>query len=160
VGRHRCKRPDDQGRPLVGGLNDFGAGTVISPPGRNGIADGMAYVPGKDRILYAIDLTTDKLKWHFDYGAGTGTNYDGGRSAPALVGRTLVFGTTIGVVAVDAVGGADGVVSSFSESAGTPVWSKSVGNTSITGAMAYQGATCTSEQPTAASPPCRQSTDP
>jgi len=36
------------------------------------------------------------------------------------------------------VGGADGVVSSFSESAGTPVWSKSVGNTSITGAMACQ----------------------
>jgi hypothetical protein len=32
---------------LVGGLNDFGAGTVISPPGNNGIADGMAYHPGQ-----------------------------------------------------------------------------------------------------------------
>src|SRR5262245_52278053 len=90
---------------LVGGLNDFGAGTVISPPGRNGIADGMAYIPGKDRILYAIDLTTGELKWHFDYGAATGTSHDGGRSAPALVGKTLVFGTPIGVAAVDAVTG-------------------------------------------------------
>jgi outer membrane protein assembly factor BamB len=90
---------------LVGGLNDFGAGTVISPPGRNGIADGMAYIPGKDRILYAIDLTTGQLMWHFDYGAATGTSQDGGRSAPALVGRTLVFGTPIGVAAVDAVTG-------------------------------------------------------
>jgi outer membrane protein assembly factor BamB len=90
---------------LVGGLNDFGAGTVISPPGRNGIADGMAYIPGKDRILYAIDLTTGQLMWHFDYGAATGTTHDGGRSAPALVGRTLVFGTPIGVAAVDAVTG-------------------------------------------------------
>jgi len=90
---------------LVGGLNDFGAGTVISPPGRNGIKDGMAYIPGKDRILYAIDLTTGQLMWHFDYGAATGTTQDGGRSAPALVGRTLVFGTPIGVAAVDAVTG-------------------------------------------------------
>jgi outer membrane protein assembly factor BamB len=90
---------------LVGGLNDFGAGTVISPPGRNGFADGMAYVPGKDRILYAIDLTTGELKWTYDYGAATGTNHDGGRSAPALVGRTLVFGTTVGVAAVDAITG-------------------------------------------------------
>jgi outer membrane protein assembly factor BamB len=90
---------------IVGGLNDFGAGTVISPPGRNNIADGMAYVPGKDRILYAIDLTTGQLKWTFDYGAATGANHDGGRSAPALVGKTLVFGTPVGVAAVDAVTG-------------------------------------------------------
>src|SRR5215813_4331554 len=65
----------------------------------------MAYIPGKDRILYAIDLTTGQLMWHFDYGAATGTTEDGGRSAPALVGRTLVFGTPIGVAAVDAVTG-------------------------------------------------------
>ena len=90
---------------LKGGLNDFGAGTVISPPGRNGIADGMAYVPGKDRILYAIDLTTGKLVWTFDYGAATGANHDGGRSTAALAGRTLIFGTPVGVAAVDAVTG-------------------------------------------------------
>ena len=90
---------------LKGGLNDFGTGAVISPPGRNGIADGMAYVPGKDRILYAIDLTTGKLMWTYDYGAATGTNHNGGRSTAALTGRTLIFGTPVGVAAVDAVTG-------------------------------------------------------
>ncbi len=90
---------------LKGGLNDFGAGTVISPPGRNGIADGMAYVPGKDRILYAIDLTTGKLVWTFDYGAATGVDHNGGRSTAALAGHTLIFGTPVGVAAVDAVTG-------------------------------------------------------
>jgi len=90
---------------LVGGLADFGTGAAISPPGRNGIADGMAYVAGKDRILYAIDLTTGKLMWHFDYGAATGTSHSGGRSTAALAGRSVVFGTPIGVAAVDAVTG-------------------------------------------------------
>lgn len=90
---------------LTGGLADFGTGAAISPPGRNGIADGMAYVAGKDRILYGIDLTTGQLKWHFDYGAATGTSHEGGRSTAALAGRTVVFGTPIGVAAVDAVTG-------------------------------------------------------
>ncbi|HEX2319290.1 MAG TPA: PQQ-binding-like beta-propeller repeat protein [Streptosporangiaceae bacterium] len=90
---------------LTGGLADFGAGTVISPPGRNGMADGMAYIPGKDRILYGIDLTTGKLKWTYNYGAATGANHDGGRSTAALAGRTLVFGTPVGIAAVDAVTG-------------------------------------------------------
>jgi len=92
-------------RSLTGGLNDFGTGGAISPPGRNGIADGMAYVAGKDRILYAIDLTTGKLKWTYDYGAATGTSHTGGRSTAALVGRMVVFGTPVGVAAVDAVTG-------------------------------------------------------
>jgi outer membrane protein assembly factor BamB len=92
-------------KSLVGGLSDFGTGAAISRPGRNGIADGMAYVAGKDRILYGIDLTTGKLKWHFDYGAATGTSFTGGRSTAALAGRSVVFGTPVGVAAVDAVTG-------------------------------------------------------
>ena len=92
-------------KSLVGGLSDFGTGAAISPPRRNGIADGMAYVAGKDRILYAIDLTTGKLMWHFDYGAATGTSFTGGRSTAALAGRMVIFGTPIGVAAVDAVTG-------------------------------------------------------
>ncbi len=92
-------------RSLVGGLADFGTGAAISPPGRNGIADGMAYVAGKDRILYGIDLTTGKLKWHFDYGAATGASHEGGRSTAALAGRMVVFGTPVGIAAVDAVTG-------------------------------------------------------
>ncbi len=90
---------------LTGGLADFGAGVAISPPGNNGIADGMAYASGKDRYLYGIDLTTGKVKWTFNYGAATGANYSGGRSAPALVGNTVVFGTPVGVAAVNATTG-------------------------------------------------------
>jgi outer membrane protein assembly factor BamB len=90
---------------LVGGLADFGTGAAISPPGRNGIADGMAYVSGKDRILYGIDLTTGKLIWHFDVGAATGASHDGGRSTAALAGRSVVFGSPVGLAAVDAVTG-------------------------------------------------------
>ena len=92
-------------RSLVGGLSDFGTGAAISPPGRNGIPDGMAYVSGKDRILYGIDLTTGQLKWHFDVGAATGASHDGGRSTAALAGRMVVFGTPVGLAAVDAVTG-------------------------------------------------------
>ena len=92
-------------RSLTAGLADFGAGAAISPPGRNGIADGMAYVEGKDRILYGIDLTTGKLIWHFDYGAATGQNHDGGRSTAALAGNMVVIGTPIGMAAVNAVTG-------------------------------------------------------
>ena len=86
-------------------LNDFGAGLTVSAPGVNGFADGMVYVPGKDRILYAVDLTTGAKVWTFDYGADTGTKYLGGRSTAALVGHTLVFGDEIGIEAVDAITG-------------------------------------------------------
>jgi outer membrane protein assembly factor BamB len=86
-------------------LNDFGAGLTVSAPGVNGFADGVVYVPGKDRILYAIDLTTGAMVWTFDYGADTGTKYLGGRSTAALVGHTLVFGDEIGIEAVDAITG-------------------------------------------------------
>jgi len=90
---------------LVGGLSDFGTGAAISPPGKNGIAGGVAYVSGKDRYLYAINLTTGHLMWTFNVGAATGTSHDGGRSTAALAGRTVVFGTPIGMAAVDAVSG-------------------------------------------------------
>jgi outer membrane protein assembly factor BamB len=84
---------------------DVGAGITVSPPGRNGFADGMVYYPGKDRILYAIDMTTGQVAWTFNYGAATGSTTAGGRSAAALVGNRLVFGTPVGVMAVNAVTG-------------------------------------------------------
>jgi outer membrane protein assembly factor BamB len=90
---------------LVGGLSDFGTGAAISPPGKNGIVGGAAYVSGKDRYLYAINLTTGNLLWTFNVSAATGAVHDGGRSTAALAGRTVVFGTPIGMAAVDAVSG-------------------------------------------------------
>jgi outer membrane protein assembly factor BamB len=86
--------------------NDVGAGITVSPPGNNGFADGMAYFAGQDQLYYAIDLTTGKIVWTFNYGAATAqTPFKGGRSASALVGKTLVFGTGAGVMALNAVTG-------------------------------------------------------
>jgi outer membrane protein assembly factor BamB len=88
--------------------NDVGAGITISPPGKNGLADGVAYYPGEDGVLYAIDLTTGATVWTFNFlAATTPSPYKGGRSAAALDGRVLVFGTGTGVMAVDAVTGAE-----------------------------------------------------
>ena len=90
---------------LIGGPNDFGAGAAISPPGKNGIASGVAYVSGKDRYLYAINLTTGHVMWTFNVSAATGAIHNGGRSTAALAGRVVVFGTPVGMAAVNAVSG-------------------------------------------------------
>lgn len=93
-------------RNLSPKVNDVGAGITISPPGGNGFADGVAYYPGEDGVLYAIDLTTGGTMWTFNFRAATTPSpYNGGRSAAALDGRTLVFGTGTGVMAVDAITG-------------------------------------------------------
>lgn len=84
---------------------DVGAGITVSPPGTNGFADGMVYYPGKDRLLYAIDMTTGKLTWTFNVGTAVGSTSSMGRSAAALAGNELVFGTPVGVMAVNAVTG-------------------------------------------------------
>jgi outer membrane protein assembly factor BamB len=84
---------------------DVGAGLTVSAPGNNGFADGMVYYPGKDRILYAIDMTTGKTVWTFNYGEAIGDTSNGGRSAAALIGNDLLFGTGLGVIAVNATTG-------------------------------------------------------
>lgn len=94
-------------RNLHPDVNDVGAGVTISPPGKNGFADGVAYYPGEDGLLYAIDLTTGKTLWTFNYRAATTpSQYKGGRSTAALDGNVLVFGTGTGVMAVNATTGA------------------------------------------------------
>lgn len=92
-------------RSLNPSYADVGAGVTVSPPGKNGFADGMVYYAGKDRILYAIDMTTGKTVWTFNVGAALHDNYNGGRSAAALVGNELVFGDSDGAMAVNAVTG-------------------------------------------------------
>jgi len=84
---------------------DVGAGPTLSAPGVNGFADGVAYVAGKDSILYAFDLTTGALIWTSSFRGG---RHGATRSTAALVGRTLYVGNGVGpdVMAVDAVTGA------------------------------------------------------
>ena len=89
---------------------DVGAGVNLSQPGVNGFADGMAYVEGKDGILYALDLTTGAPVWQYNFGGNTPTNptitNTDALSTPALSGTTLVFGDITGLYAVNAVTGA------------------------------------------------------
>ena len=86
--------------------HDVGAGATISAPGINGFADGIAYIPGKDRILFALDLTNGSLVWSFDFGLDSHSS--GSVTTPSLVGRTLVFGQNGSgyEYAVDAITGA------------------------------------------------------
>lgn len=86
--------------------SDVGAGPAISGPGVNGFADGVVYVAGKDRVMYALNLRTGAELWGFDTAADQPAVIDPTRSSAALVGRTLVFGTGAGIYALDAVTGA------------------------------------------------------
>lgn len=87
------------------GAYDIGAGVDVSPPGANGFADGVAYVPSKLGVMYALDLTTGLKHWSKNFNAVAGVT-EGGRSTAALDGRNLVFGYNGGLFDLDAVTGA------------------------------------------------------
>jgi outer membrane protein assembly factor BamB len=79
-------------------LLDIGAGPTISAPGTNGFADGVAYVSGKDHVVYALDLTTGSLIWHH-FLERNGQDME---SSSALEGGTLYLGSNDGVYALNA----------------------------------------------------------
>ena len=85
---------------------DIGAASTVSPPGKNGFADGVVYVVGKDEVCYALDLTTGKLIWKFAFGSEAVPPLEDGRSTAALGPNTLVFGMSDGVFALNATTGA------------------------------------------------------
>jgi outer membrane protein assembly factor BamB len=87
------------------GVYDIGAGTTISPPGANGFADGVVYVPTKYGYMYALDLTTGALVWRVNFNQLAGITGEGGRSTASLDGNNLVFGYAQGVFDLDAVTG-------------------------------------------------------
>jgi outer membrane protein assembly factor BamB len=83
--------------------DDIGAALTVSPPGNNGFADGMVYLPSRGGYLQAIDLTTGQEIWTYHYIDSKVAT--GGRSTAALAGSDLVFGYAGGVQAVNAVTG-------------------------------------------------------
>ncbi len=89
------------------GVGDFdiGSGLTISPPGGNGFADGVAYVPGKDGFVYALDLTTGAKLWAASLGSSAGAPNQS-ISTAALDGTNLVFGNAVGVYDLNAATGA------------------------------------------------------
>lgn len=85
---------------------DVGAGPTVSPPGVNGFADGVAYVVGKNKIVYALNLMTGAKIWEFSIRNDSAAVDGGTRSTPALEGDRLYLGYGAGVYALDAVTGA------------------------------------------------------
>jgi outer membrane protein assembly factor BamB len=83
---------------------DIGSGVTISPPGVNGFADGVAYVPAKDGYVYALNLTTGKLLWQFNMNADAHVSEES-LSTAALDGVNLVLGCTTGIYDLNAVTG-------------------------------------------------------
>jgi outer membrane protein assembly factor BamB len=83
-------------------LADVGAPPTISPRGRNGFTDGVVYVTGKDKVVYALDLATGKLIWKFALARGT----NGDLAGTALAGDRIYVGSDTGVYALNATTGA------------------------------------------------------
>jgi outer membrane protein assembly factor BamB len=83
-------------------FSDVGAPPTISPPGRNGFAHGAVYVTGKDKVVYALDLTTGGLIWKYALAAGS----HGDLSGTALVNNRVYLGSDTGVYALNANTGA------------------------------------------------------
>jgi outer membrane protein assembly factor BamB len=86
--------------------NDVGAGPTISPPGTNGFADGVAYVAGKDRIVYALNLRTGAKLWEFRIRDDAPNAPGATRSTAALVGNRIYVGYGEGVYSLNATTGA------------------------------------------------------
>jgi outer membrane protein assembly factor BamB len=95
---------------------DVGSGLTISPPGANGFADGVAYVPGKDGFVFALDLTTGADLWTASLGSRAGVPNES-LSTAALDGTNLVVGDAVGV-------------SDFNAITGTLIWSYQTPDTS------------------------------
>jgi outer membrane protein assembly factor BamB len=94
--------------------SDVGTGPTISPPGVNGFSDGVVYVAGKNKIMYALNLRTGGLIWSFNVKNDSPAVTKSTRSTAALLGRTLYFGYGGGVYSLDAV-------------TGTPNWKTTTG---------------------------------
>jgi eukaryotic-like serine/threonine-protein kinase len=82
--------------------DDVGAAPTISAPGVNGFADGVAYITGKDKVTYALDLTTGKVIWQHALAIGKAGDIAGS----ALAGNTVYVDSDTGVYALNATTGA------------------------------------------------------
>ena len=82
--------------------SDVGAPPTISPRGQNGFANGVVYVTGKDKVVYALNLATGALIWKHALARGT----NGDVAGAALVGDRVYVDSDTGVYALNATTGA------------------------------------------------------
>jgi outer membrane protein assembly factor BamB len=93
-------------RTSTASLADVGASPVISTPGQNGFASGVVYVPGKDKMVYALNLTTGGLIWKYALqGGGNPTGSSGDVAGAALLGSRLYVPSDKGMYALNAITG-------------------------------------------------------
>jgi outer membrane protein assembly factor BamB len=85
--------------------NDVGAGPTITAPGVNGFVDGVVYVAGKDKILYALNLRTGAKIWQFSIRADSSTVGGATRSTAAYYNGAIYIGYGAGVYSINAVTG-------------------------------------------------------
>jgi len=85
--------------------DDVASGVAISPPGKNGFAQGVAYAINKAGRTYALDLNNGTLIWETNFNALAGQNGTS-RSTAALDGTSLVFGFISGMFNLNATTGA------------------------------------------------------
>lgn len=87
-------------------LADVGAAPVISTPGQNDFASGAVYVTGKDKTVYALNLTTGGLIWKYALaGGGNPTGSSGDLAGAALLGNRLYVPCDKGMYALNAITG-------------------------------------------------------
>jgi len=85
---------------------DVGAAPVISTPGQNGFASGVVYVTGKDKTVYALNLTTGALIWKYALLAGGNpTGSSGDVAGAGLLGSRLYVPSDKGMYALNAITG-------------------------------------------------------
>ena len=82
--------------------SDVGAPPTISARGQNGFANGVVYVTGKDKVVYALNLATGGLIWKHALAKGT----NGDVAGASLVGSRLYVNSDTGVYALNARTGA------------------------------------------------------
>ena len=81
---------------------DVGAAPTISAPGQNRFSQGVVYVTGKDKIVYALNLTTGSVIWKYTLAYSTNADVSGS----SLVGNRLYVSSGTGVYALNALTGA------------------------------------------------------
>jgi eukaryotic-like serine/threonine-protein kinase len=93
-------------RTSTASLADVGAAPVISTPGQNDFASGVVYVVGKDKSVYALNLTTGGLIWKYALqGGGNPTGSSGDVGSAALLGNRLYVPSDKGMYALNAITG-------------------------------------------------------
>ena len=83
---------------------DVGAGPTITAPGVNGFEDGEVYIPGKNQVMYALDLMTGTVNWQVRMSKLIHV-YVNSVSTPAVVGNTVYVAYGYGVWSFNATTG-------------------------------------------------------